>query len=250
MNKEKHDLGTYMKLSEASIYFLNYSFFNLDNALKTDYTGELFSKKIDLIETTEEDNRLLSSFSFPTDTIEFLQQEIKAPLSQGTSDRLKNAWLEAENELVNSPFKFSKTHSITSIDVIGHVTNFAFFIETITNRHLLFLNQSGELENFSYNQITQAKILNRLIYIFKDEIQNNQLNLNEIANLFSLRNKTVHYTPDNAISLRTDLSTLMRIWNQSITLCDKFYLKEQFLENKFSYQIQERIDWLLDKWIE
>jgi hypothetical protein len=137
---------------------------------------------------------------------------------------------------------------IAPIEILGHLNNFGFFIETLVNRHLLFLNQTGTIDEFSYARISISKIMERLIYIFKDDLNNNKVQLNEITNLFSLRNKTVYLTPDNAIALKPRISELIQIWTQSIKIIKKLEQKEKFNENSFSIRLEQHMYEIKTNW--
>ena len=132
---------------------------------------------------------------------------------------------------------------------LGHLNNFGFFIETLTNRHLLYLYQSKKINDFCYSRISISKVLERLIFIFKDEISNNKLHLNEISNLFSLRNKTVHYTPDNSMALKPTISELIQIWEQSKKLIEYFEKNEEIDEELFSKSLDAHIQETRKKWL-
>jgi len=148
----------------------------------------------------------------------------------------------------NYNHKFKLNHKIDSIEILGHLNNLGFFIETLTNRHLLFLCQSNIIDDFSYSRISTAKIMERLIFIFKEEIIAKKIHLNEITNLFSLRNKTVHYTPDNSIALKPSISELIQIWNQCKKTIEKFEKVEKINEQRFSIQMEIYIRDFKDKW--
>jgi len=148
----------------------------------------------------------------------------------------------------NRAHKFDLTHRINSINILGHLNNFGFFVETLTNRHLLFLQHSGRIDNFIYTRISIAKIMERLIYIFKDELNSNSVHLNEIVNLFSLRNKTVHFTPDNAIALNPKVSELVKIWTQTSKVLKKMEKVEMFNDEKFSEILDEFIHEFKSRW--
>ncbi len=83
--------------------------------------------------------------------------------------------------------------------------------------------------------------MERLIYIFKEDLNNNKIRLNEITNLFSLRNKTVHYTPDNALALKPKISELIQIWKQCVKIIKKLEQKEKFNEESFSERLENHI---------
>ena len=74
------------------------------------------------------------------------------------------------------------------------------------------------------------------------------MQINEIANLFALRNKTVHYTPDNAKALKPKLSELLQIWKQAKKIIERLEKKEGFNEDKFSELLEKHINETISCW--
>lgn len=246
---DKHDLSTYSKLAEAARFYLDESFRNVDNALITELSGILFAKKIQEIDPTEKDKEIAGNTQMPENHIHVMQNEHGEVMTDETIGKLADAWSLAQFEALRQPHTFSKNHVINAIELLGHINYLAFFVETLTNRHLLFLQQTGVLDNFTYNNLSLAKILNRLIFVCKEELETNKIQLNEIANLFSLRNKTVHYTPDNALAFKTDIASLIRIWNQTIKLLKLFERKEKFVDNIFSDDLNHCVADFNQRWL-
>jgi hypothetical protein len=245
---KKHDIETYNKLAEGAQFFLIESFKYIDQTLKSETASIVYSELLDKIEPNEKDRTIIENTEFTDDTMKLLQSEIGTVLSDETIESLEVAW---ENALIISErynHKFKLNHKIDSIEILGHLNNLGFFIETLTNRHLLFLSQSNTIDNFSYSRISTAKIMERLIFIFKEEIIAKEIHLNEITNLFSLRNKTVHYTPDNSIALKPSISELIQIWYQCKKTIEKFEKVEKINEHKFSFQIENYIKEFKSKW--
>jgi len=67
--------------------------------------------------------------------------------------------------------------------------------------------------------------------------------------LFSLRNKTVHYTPENSIALKPKLSEIMQIWNQSLKLISIMEKKEKIIDSNFTENLKNHINSFKEKWI-
>jgi hypothetical protein len=246
--EEKHDIAAYSKLAEAANFYLDESFHYINSALVTESSSILFSQKLETIEPTSQDEKILKDVDLTMPPISLLQSEIAKVLTQDTLNKISFALNQAQLEAEASSYTFAKSHTINSIELLGHLNCFAFFIETLTNRHLLFLKQSDKLDNFTYSQLALAKILNRLVYICKEELSTNKIQLNEVAYLFNSRNKTVHYTPDNAISLKVDIATLFRIWKQTIKLLKLFHLKEKFYEDNFPNQVELHVKNFESRW--
>lgn len=244
----KHDIETYSRLESAANYFLNSSIISLENAMIEESKGVIYLEEIMKIDPSEEDRKNFQKTALPTNPVDLLQMENELSISGDLMNKFLNAGNVAENRLLEERIKFKKDHKIGSTEILGHLNNFGFFIETIINRHLLFLSHKGEIDNISYNRISIAKIMERIIYLFKDELRNNKIQLNEIINLFSLRNKTVHFTPDNAKALNVKLSELYRIWTQTVKLLKVLEKKEKFNGVKFSEKLEFDSKYFQDKW--
>ena len=237
----KHEIDTYSKLELGGAFFLQESFHYLHSALKYEFASILFSKELDAIEPSKEDRKIMDKTHLPEDEVGILQSNIPAVLTDETTSLMSKAWQKSQYRAETEKHKFGLNHRIDSIEMLGHLNNFGFFIETLVNRHLLFLRQTEIIDEFSYARISISRVMERLIYIFKDDLNNNKVHLNEITNLFSLRNKTVHFTPDNAIALKPKISELIQIWTQSVKIIKKLEQKEKFNEEKFSNRLENHI---------
>jgi len=246
----EHDIITYSKLSEASDFFLDEAFHNIHKALSFDYASLILSKKLEGIETTEEDKIKIqaSSSKIPNHPVKLQQMETPDVLSNETIHSMSTAWEEAQIQALNEGNQFPKTHTIEDINLLGHITNLGCFIETITNKHLLFLNQTDEIETFSYNKISQAPVMVRLIYINDKEAKENRLDLRDLAHLYRLRNKAVHYTPDNAVGLKPKISELLKIWEMCHELILYFEEKEKFVNDSLANNFGEEMEFFKNKW--
>ncbi|MEK6153884.1 hypothetical protein WIW50_11515 [Flavobacteriaceae bacterium 3-367] len=233
----KHDIKTYQKLSLGASFFLEEAFKYLDTALKYEFASILFGELLETIEPNQEDRKIIDKLILPATPIGMLQFDNKKVISEKTIKKIYSAWDNAQKRAENEKYKFGLNHSIDSTEILGHINNMGFFMETIINRHLLFLNQSRKIDDFSYSRISTSRIMERIVYIFKDELNKNRIHLNEVQNLFRLRNKTVHYTPDNAKILKPMVSELIKIWNQCSKLLEKLEEKENFVDGNFSKQI-------------
>lgn len=244
----KHEIETYSKLELGATFFLQESFHYLNIALTYDVASLFFSRELELIEPSTEDRKIIEETNLPHDTISILQSKIPDVLTNKTLELMSVAWQKSQLSAKTEKYKFEMNHRIGSIEILGHLNNFGFFIETLVNRHLLFLKQTGLIDEFSYARISISKIMERLIYIFKEDLNNNKVHLNEITNLFSLRNKTVHYTPDNAIALKPKISELIQIWKQCAKIIKKIELKEKFNEESFSKRLENHINEIEMRW--
>lgn len=237
----KHEIETYSKLGDGASFFLHESFYYLHKSFEYELAGMIFEEKLNSIEPSREDREMISRIIIPKDSIEYLRSDIPKVFTDKTAGIMFDSWQNSQLEAENGNFKFLLSHRIDSVYMLGHLNNFGFFIETLMNRHLLFLRQVNMIDEFSYSRISISKIMERIIYIFKDELNNNTIHLNEITNLFSLRNKTVHYTPDNAIALKPKISELIQIWTQTEKIIWKLEQKEKFNEERFSAKLDDFI---------
>ena len=243
-----HDIETYSKLGEGIHFYLSESFHYLNESLIYEYASVIFSKDIQKIDPTDSDRKLIENLSLPENPVELLQTDGIEALSDETASQMADSWEKAQEMARFGEHSFGHQHEINSIEILGHLNNFGFFIETLVNRHLLFLNQINEIDNLSYSRISTARIIDRLIYIFKGDLKLNEVQINEIVNLFSLRNKTVHYTPDNAKALKPKLSELLQIWKQTKKILERLEKKERFSEDKFSELLEQYINETISRW--
>jgi len=248
MNKNKFDILTFSKLSEGIDFYLNESFHYINEVLINEYASLLFSKLIETKDFLDKDIEIISKLDIPEKPVELLQSSDLDPITDETAMDLSELWNKAQLYSRSNNYNFGKDHKIVSIEILGHLNSFAFFIETLTNRHLLFLYQTKSIDEFSYNRISKARILERLIYIFKDELKYNKIQFNEISNLFRMRNLTVHFTPENVRKLNPTISQLIKIWKQSKIIVEKFEQREKFNEELYSIKIDNYTTDFKSKW--
>lgn len=245
--QEKHNIETYSKLADGANFFLEESFRYVNEALIDESAELIFSDLIKNIHPTKEDIEI-SKIPLPEKAIDLLQAKDLNLLSDNTHWKIENEWLKAQEISRIQEKKFKYNHQINSIRLIGHINNLAFFIETLTNRHLLFLNQSHQLDDFSYSRFAKARIVEKLLFMFKDEISKGKFHLNEVVSLFNLRNKTVHYTPENVLALKPTISELLQIWKQCMELIENFERSQDFNEFKFSEVINDYVIEFKRRW--
>jgi len=250
--KKIEDVSTFSKLAEGADFFLSESFYYIEKSMIDELSSIIFAQKLDSIEPTKSDRELEKKITITSNTVELLQNDVDIPLTEETLNLISEAWQQAQIEagmLVDQKHNFQHKHVINSINLIGHFNNFGFFIETLVNRHLLFLKLTNEINSFCYARISESRIMERIIYIFKNDLNNNKIHINEIVNLFSLRNKTVHYTPKNAIALNSKLSEILQIWNQSLKLISIIEIKENIIDSNFTENLKNHINSFKEKWI-
>lgn len=242
------DLSKFARLAEAATFYLEESFHYINKCLEANLTGFIFDKLLMKVETTDEDDKIIKSTKFTENVMDILTKEYQV-LTEKTHNKIDLAWESAQKIASIGNFDFEKNVKIDSVELLGHLNNFAFFFETLVNRHLLFLNLTDKLDNFTYNVLDKATILTRLTYLFKEELRDKKIMLDDVRFLFSLRNKTVHYTPDHAIKLEVKLEELIRIWKQTSKITDIFQSKESFNEIQFSNSINEHMMHIEKRWL-
>lgn len=230
---EDEILSSYSSLSEAIRFFLYESFRHIENEMRYHIAGEIYGKKLNDINTTDEDHAVVKGLQgildSPLDLINFTGD----PLSEKTLTKLTIAWKEAQSEAELHDMTFPVTKELNGRDLLGHITNFAFVIEILTNRHLLIMNLKKEIDDFTFNSLDKASVLNKVLYLFKTEIKEKKLNPDRISSLFKLRNLAVHFTRDNSQRFRTTIQELIAIWKDSIRLMELFEQKENINDNDF-----------------
>lgn len=137
---------------------------------------------------------------------------------------------------------FPVTQELKGRDLMGHVTNFAFVIEILINRHLFIMNLQYEVDNFTFNTLDKASVLNKILYLFKNEIKESKINPDRISSLFKLRNLAVHFTRDNSQRFRTTIQELVEIWKESCKLMELIDQKEEIKDNNFHSMLTEMKD--------
>lgn len=245
----KFNINTFETLTKAANFYLEESFKYINEIFTKDLENLIFSELLKNVKFTEEDIKSIEKAGIPEDDLQYLMSDKRhfQFLTIESSKNLLNA-CEAAKNITSYKTKISKTHQIKSIKILGHISNLALFLEVLTHRHLLFLKHNDTIDNFVYNQLSEGRILDIIIFICRDELRNNIINLNFIKTLFNFRNKAVHHTPRNATQLKVKVDDLFQIWNQSVKLI-KFYEKnEKFNENKFSLKIEIKKENIEDTW--
>ncbi|WKN43568.1 hypothetical protein [Tunicatimonas pelagia] len=244
----EHDINTFSKLGEGINFYLNESFHYINEALIYEFASYLFSEELKKIDPSDKDKEIIESINLPESPVELLQVDLPEVMTEETLRAISDGWNKAQTLARVENYDFTLDHAIQSIEMLGHLNNFGFFIETVINRHLLYLKQTRLIDDFSYSRFSIAKVMERIIFIFKDDISTHNIHLNEIARLFSLRNKTVHYTPDNAMALKPRISEMIQIWNQTKKLLERLEGIEKFKEDKFSRLLNNQINGFMEKW--
>lgn len=215
-------------------------FRHLENEIRYYIASELYSGKLKLIEITDDDRKISNEFgSKIKDHLDLIHLDV-SPLTDETLERLSNAWIESQREAEYTDIKFPVKQELKGRDLLGHVTNFAFVIEILVNRHLFILNLHNEVDDFTFNSLDKASVLVKLLYLFKDEVKNKEINPDRISNLFKLRNLAVHFTRNNSQKFKTTIEELVGIWKEASILMSVMDKKEKINDNDF-YDILDHL---------
>jgi hypothetical protein len=232
------------KMSEASKFFLFDSFHHIGEEIKYKIASELFGEELKKIDTTEADHKALAKVSdkISGDVKKIIKFDGYV-ISRVTQDKMSDAWMKAQLDANYTSIKFPKNTELSGQDLLGHITNFAFFVESLTNRHLLLLRVNEKMDDFTFNSLDKASVPNKIIYCLKDEISKKKLNPIRLNLLFKLRNFAVHFTLDNSTSFKVTIEQLIQIWSESSKLCDLFQKKEKIKD----INLRDMVDSLVDE---
>ncbi|TXD84103.1 hypothetical protein ESY86_10615 [Subsaximicrobium wynnwilliamsii] len=249
--ESKFNLDSFLKLSDAANFYLEESFKYVNEIFTKDLEKLVLVEQLKDVQFSEEDLKLIEEGGIPKGSITYLRSDKRLVqfLTVETLNEILNAHNEVNEIVSNKKPKIPKKHVIKSIQILGHISNLALFVEVLTNRHLLFLNHNDIIDNFVYNQLSEGKILNIIIFICRDELENGSIKLDSIKHLFRHRNKAVHHTPKNADELKVKVEDLFQIWNQIIKLIAIYEDREKFNENKFSTKLKVEKGIIQDSYI-
>ena len=237
-------LDGFTKMSEASKFFLFDSFDHIEEEIKYNIASELFGEELKKIDTTDADNKVLEKVSDKVfGDVKKLIKFDGYVISRATQTKISEAWMKAQLDANYTSMKFPKNTELSGQDLLGHITNFAFFIECLTNRHLLLMRVNEKMDDFTFNSLDKASVPNKIIYCLKDEIKKKKLNPIRLNLLFKLRNFAVHFTLDNSTSFKVTIEQLIQIWTESSKLCDLFHKKEKTKD----VNLKEMVDSLVDE---
>ncbi|MEL6929846.1 MAG: hypothetical protein AAFO95_14560, partial [Cyanobacteria bacterium J06600_6] len=100
-----------------------------------------------------------------------------------------------------------------------------------------------KIESFHYQSIDRSELMPKLMFCFKEEIVNKNIDISRIRELVKFRNSAIHYRIETPKKLKISTEDLIGIWSQIASIFSlikgeptEHYIKE--LENDF-----------VDKWI-
>jgi hypothetical protein len=140
---------------------------------------------------------------------------INAALDPTTTELMSLAWQSAQEEALTCGLRLVKDQKLQSLtDIVGHVVNLTICLESILNRHLFFLRETGGLDPDLYRSIDRSELMPKLLFCFKNEIAAKNLYVGRIKQLVSFRNHSVHYRIDSPDSLTPSSEDLIQIWKE------------------------------------
>lgn len=246
--KEDINIEDFSNLSGAASFYLTESFHYVDMEMESLLANKLFSLALDKIDPSEEDRIIMSNSNIPDEPIELLRFNV-AQMSDQTMSKIEQAWQWAQKIAAGNSYSFDVKIKCAGVDMLGVINNLNFLLEVLTYRHLLFLYQTKTLDQYTYTKFEQASPIITLLYIFKEQIGSGGLEIDKIQFLQKLRNKAVHYTPNNARGFNIQLSELILIWKQLICVFELFEKSEKFEEHSYSTQLKEYIDVFKRRWL-
>ena len=242
-------LESYSKLGEAAQLFLFDAFHHIHQEFEYQLAGEIFGKKIQKIDPTDADRKVLAdSSNIPDNLIDLLKFEDDV-LTKHTQERLENTWIEAQNEAKVQKHVFSFKHELKGISLLGNFTNFALFFEVLLNRHLLYLKISNSITDETYNTMDRSPVMSKLNFVFKEEINAKKVKVGQVSRLYKFRNLSVHYTATNAKRLKITIEQIMAIWKETKRIVEEMHNIEQQIELSFSTLIEEQIFIVKERWL-
>lgn len=203
-----HLAGRY-QLTEAASHFLYTAFQHAATTLRLECAGIIFEQEImsiDVPDDWEGPDRTDTEYD-PFDA----DQDV---LPKKTLDQMAKAWEEAQNRAATGEVTISKNRTITRVEVASHITNLHSVVETVVNRHLHILKESGELKGSVYHSLDCASLLSKIAYAFKETISSNELQVGRFRQLNSLRNAAVHYRAESRDWLTPTAIELINIWRE------------------------------------
>ncbi|MCZ8023689.1 MAG: hypothetical protein ACK5FG_10395 [Chryseotalea sp.] len=239
--EEDEFLKHFSNMGEAAKFFLSESFMYAEREIKHCVAEELFGQRIQNLEPTKEDFDIvrLASEKLKDATTNDLLNFDSDVLSKWTQDKFSDTWNKAQIDSLKTSMTFPNNKELGGQDLLGHVTNLAFFIEVISNRHVMLLNVRGQLDNFRFNILDDSSVLNRLIYCLKEELDEKKVTLGQVKYLFKLRNFAVHYNLNNAKKFGATIGELTNIWRELQSVVEALQKKENLNDIDFGDIIRE-----------
>jgi hypothetical protein len=179
----------------------------LATALRLECAGIIFGRQIHSIDPPDgwEGPDLSNSES------DLLNSDEEA-LPEETLDKLEAAWEEAQKRAFSGEVTVPMDHTIRRVEIASHILNLYSVVETVVNRHLYIEKEAGRLDEGVYRSLDRARLLSKMVYVFKEEISSDEFRLDRFKHLNSFRNAAVHYSSESRDRLMPSVKELIYIW--------------------------------------
>ncbi|MGB0560275.1 MAG: hypothetical protein ACPGVO_00530 [Spirulinaceae cyanobacterium] len=214
MSKKRNSIEDFGVAEDVSNHLLYQSFLHIHEAANAAVANDIFGEKIWSIEPDSS----WKSPPIPNNLADWLQCQdeiIDNAIDPKTATLLSDAWYSALDSALRSGRKLEKNRKLTSTtDIVSYSINLTVCLESVLNRYIFFLKETGQLPPEHYNMIDRSEIMPKLLFCFKDQISDGVIKINRIKQLVSMRNRSVHYRTDSYIALNPSIEDLIGIWNQ------------------------------------
>jgi hypothetical protein len=211
---KKDAIGGFGTSEHVASVLLHEAFHYAHQAASYEIASDLFSERI--VDIEPDPNWPLPAMPATlADWIARIEEVEEKVLDPVTLQRMSEAWQSSLRDASSSDRKLDRKRKLRSLtDIVGHVVNLTLCLESVLNRQLFFLRESGELAANLYESIDRAELMPKLLFCFKEEILGKRLHVTGIRRLVRLRNKAVHYRLDSPGALIPSSQDLVEIWRE------------------------------------
>jgi hypothetical protein len=243
MYDARRSFNTFVSLEDVASFLLNEAFRYASLAALHEVASAIFSEHIAEIASNRK-----PGWSPPprAQTLsEWLRQrdEMELGFTNDALLKLTEISKSAYAEAASSKKYLSKQHRFESTATVGHIISLSACVETVINRQLYLLSESGFLDRQHYNSLDRTELLPKVLFAFKDKITSGKLSITCLRHLVRLRNKAVHFKASSVGSVQPTVEQLIGIWRevgQVFDLSDGRPTKAE---------LDEAVEHFIDKWI-
>lgn len=204
------ELKNFGGLDEASFYFMNSAFDHIKHAFIMERANIIFGEEIMKINVPND----WEVPEFPESIEEQLEFNTQL-LPEETIEDMAKCWEYAQAMASESDeIRLPKGHKVNSIEIVGHIINLHAFVETQLNRHLYYLRVTNKISGEIFNSLDRTEFIPKILYMFKDEVDNKELNIQQFRSLNKLRNNAVHFKKGSRESIKPTIGELILIWRE------------------------------------
>jgi hypothetical protein len=220
MDQARQSFDTFINLEDVARFLLNEAFRYAHLAALHEVAGMIFSEHI-----TEIPSDTKPGWSRPP-TAETLREwlhrrdEVELGFTDAALQKLTEIANSAYAEAASSSHYLPKQHEFESTAIIGHIIGFSACVETVMNRQLYLLRESGALDPQHYNSLDKTELLPKVLFVFKDEVTSGELSTTCLRYLVRLRNNAVHFKASSVGSIQPTAEQLIGIWREIGQLFD------------------------------